>query len=161
MSGLRHVEATGVEPAADSGGALALPERLVLFDGECGFCDWAVGFMMARDPEGRLSFAPLQGETAAQIRAAHPGALPDAIETVIYVRSGADSRRFYDESSAAFEIMKELAGPLVRVLGLLRFLPRPVTDAAYRLFARHRIRLFGHADACRLPSPQERARLLD
>ena len=53
------------------GATPAACERLVLFDGVCGFCDRLVGFLIERDAAERLRFAPLQGETAAALRARH------------------------------------------------------------------------------------------
>ena len=50
----------------------AAPSRLVLFDGVCGFCDRAVRWLIARDPAGRLRFAPPQGEADAALRERHP-----------------------------------------------------------------------------------------
>src|SRR5262245_17251873 len=54
---------------------------IVLFDGACAFCNRAVDWLLRRDPEGRLRFAPLQGETAARLRARHPE-IPAALETI-------------------------------------------------------------------------------
>ena len=39
--------------------------------------------------------------------------------------------------------------------------PRVVRDAVYRLVARNRYRWFGRTEACRLPTPDLRARFLD
>ena len=46
------------------------------------------------------------------------------------------------------------------MLAWLSFLPRPLTDLGYDLFARHRLRVFGRLDACRVPTAAERARFL-
>jgi predicted DCC family thiol-disulfide oxidoreductase YuxK len=40
-------------------------------------------------------------------------------------------------------------------------MPRPLRDLGYDLVASNRYRIFGKLDACRLPSPEERARFLD
>ena len=49
--------------AADPRAADASVER-IYYDGDCGVCHWAVGFVARRDPEGRtFRFAPLDGET--------------------------------------------------------------------------------------------------
>ncbi|BCE16153.1 hypothetical protein RSC3_03509 [Bacillus paralicheniformis] len=39
-----------------------MPERIVLFDGVCNFCDGAVQFIIKHDPEGLFSFASLQSD---------------------------------------------------------------------------------------------------
>jgi predicted DCC family thiol-disulfide oxidoreductase YuxK len=137
---------------------LVLPPRLVLYDGVCGFCDGAVRWLLARDRGRRLHFAPLQGDTAEALRRRHPE-LPQDVDTLVYVETGADGERVHLRSEAVFRVLAELAGPW-RHLVVLRRLPRRLTDAGYRLFARHRYRLFGKLDECAVPEPEERARFV-
>jgi predicted DCC family thiol-disulfide oxidoreductase YuxK len=135
------------------------PRRLVLYDGFCGFCDRMVRWLLDRD-RGRLAYAPLQGPTAAELRARHPE-IPEALETLIYVETGENGFETVSmRSEAVFRLAAQLAPPW-NALAWLRWLPRPLTDLAYRSFARHRYRLFGRLDDCRLPSPEERSRFLD
>jgi predicted DCC family thiol-disulfide oxidoreductase YuxK len=130
----------------------------VLFDGVCNFCDGAVRWLMDRDPEGRLRFAPLQGETAAALRARHPQ-IPGALSTMVLVEGAPGDERVHLESAAIFRTVAQLQSPW-RALSWLRVLPRRLTDPAYRAFARRRYRLFGQRDACRIPTPAEAARFL-
>ncbi len=134
-------------------------ERLVLFDGVCGFCDAAVGRVLERDREARLHFAPLQGRTAAALRARHPE-IPEDVDTVVFVDASGDAERVYLRSEAILRIWAELE-PDRLLLRWLRHVPRPLADLAYRVFARLRYRVFGKLDECRVPSPEERARFLD
>lgn len=131
---------------------------IVLFDGVCGFCDAVVRWMLRHDPEGGLRFAPLQGATAARLRARHP-AIPEGLETLVYVEGPAGAERIYLRSEAVFRAAAAIAAPAW--VGLAARLPRALTDAAYRLVARVRYRLFGRLDACRVPGPGERERMLD
>ena len=131
---------------------------IVLFDGVCGFCDAAVRWLVRCDPEGRLRFAPLQGETAARLRARHPG-IPEGLETLVYVPAS-DGDEIYLRSEAVFRACAAISGS-PRWVGILARLPRALTDLAYRLFARGRYRVFGRLDTCRIPGPGERERMLD
>lgn len=143
---------------ARSGNA-PIPPRLVLFDGFCGFCDRLVRWLLPRD-RGRLVYAPLQGPTAALLRARHPE-IPESLETVVYVEVGDDGgETVWLASAAVFRLAAQLAPPW-NALAWLRWLPRPLTDLAYRSFARRRYRLFGRLEQCRLPTPEERSRFLD
>jgi len=144
-------------PAADS--APRGFERLVLFDGVCGFCDRTVRWLIERDPQGRLSYAPLQGPTAAELRARHPE-IPEELTTMAYVDACGDGERVYLRSEAMFRACADLERP-PRLLGWLAHLPRPLIDLGYALLARNRYRLFGRLDTCRVPSPEERPRFLD
>ncbi len=134
----------------------ALPPQLVLFDGVCGFCDSAIRWLLARDPAGRLCFAPLQGETAAALRRRHPE-IPSELETLVLVESGQAGSRVYLGSEAIWRICAQLAGPW-RLLAWLRWLPPALRDFAYRRFASRRYRWFGRLEACRVPEVAERAR---
>ena len=145
------------QPTAPSAAPLA--PRIVLFDGVCVFCDGFVRWLIARDTSASLHFAPLQGETAAALRAAH-SEIPDELSTLVYVESGDGSERIFLRSDAALRVMAQIDGPW-RWLAGLRRLPRWIRDPVYRLFVRLRYRIFGRRDACRVPSPAERERFLD
>lgn len=138
--------------------------HLVLYDGVCGFCDRLVRWLLDHDPEGRLRYAPLQGETARALRARHPE-IPEDVDTVVYVLASlgpdpdAAGERVYLRSEAVFRIFEVLGGPWRRV-AWLGVLPRALTDLAYRLFARIRYRVFGRFDACRIPNGAEKQRFL-
>jgi predicted DCC family thiol-disulfide oxidoreductase YuxK len=133
-------------------------ERIVLFDGVCGFCDRSVRWLLARDGRRRLRFAPLQGETAAALRARH-AEIPEGVGTIVYVERAGGGERVYLRSEALFRIARELDGPWRR-LAWLAVLPRALTDLVYAPVVRWRYRLFGRLDACRLPTPEERDRFL-
>jgi predicted DCC family thiol-disulfide oxidoreductase YuxK len=137
----------------------AAPAGIVLFDGVCGFCDAAVGWLVRRDPEARLRFAPLQGETAARLRARHPE-IPGGLDTMVYVEGSGPTERVHLRSEAVFRACAAIARA-PRWIRLAALLPRALTDLAYRIFARLRYRVFGRLDACRVPGPGERARMLD
>ena len=130
----------------------------MLFDGVCLFCDAAVDWLTARDPRGRFHYAPLQGGTASLLRARHPE-IPEALETMVLVECVGGAERVYRDSQAVFRVLAQLESPW-RHAALLRFLPRALTDFAYRLFARNRYRLFGRRDRCRIPTPDEAERFL-
>lgn len=99
-------------------------------------------------------FAPLQGETAAAMRARHSEISGD-IDTVVYIEDG----RVHQRSRAFVRLARQLPYPW-RALSWLWIVPRPLSDLAYRLVARLRYRLFGKFDTCKIPSPEERARFL-
>ena len=128
---------------------------LVLFDGECGFCDKNVQFALKHDPSGTLRFATLQGNVGQQsLRAL--GLPADFRDTVILI----DEAGVHLRSTAAWRIALNFSGP-ARLLSWLRLIPRPLRDVGYRIVSRYRYKLFGQANACRVPKPGERERFLD
>ena len=129
------------------------PTRLVLYDGDCGFCQGWVRRVLDADRAGRFRFAPLQGLTAAELRRRHPE-MPSDLDSIVYVDS--EGAVFW-RSAAILRICAELGG-WWRVASWLRWVPRPIADVGYRAFARNRHRLVGAT--CELPDAAVRARFL-
>jgi predicted DCC family thiol-disulfide oxidoreductase YuxK len=127
---------------------------VVLFDGVCNFCNATINFIIEHDRTGYFKFAPLQSETGERLMAEHG---IDRIETdsVILVENG----KAFTHSDAALRIARRLDGIWSWVYAF-RVVPRFIRDAAYKIFARHRYRLFGRQDACMMPTPEIRARFL-
>ena len=128
---------------------------LLLYDGECGFCDGTVQFVLRRDPGGALAFATLQGAQGRRLLAEHPALA--GVDSVIWV--DADGPRV--RTDAVLRLGRYLGGPWALLAALGRLVPRALRDAAYDAFARRRYRWFGRVDACALPAPEERRRFLD
>lgn len=132
---------------------------IVLYDGLCGFCDGVVQWLLARDVRGVLRFAPLQGETAAEVRARHPE-WPDNLDSIVVVDGNGAEERVVWYSSAVWSILRALGGGWGWLAALGGLVPRLVADLGYRLFARVRLRVAGRRDICRVPTPEQRARFL-
>ena len=136
-----------------------LPAQIVLYDGVCGFCNGSVRWLIERDAAARLHYAPLQGETAAALRARHPE-IPTEVETMVFVEVAPGGERVFLRSAAIFRMLRELRAPW-RWLAPLRFvLPRALWDVAYRAFARRRYQWFGRLETCPIPPAELRARFL-
>jgi predicted DCC family thiol-disulfide oxidoreductase YuxK len=134
------------------------PEHpVVLFDGVCNVCSWAVNFIIDRDPEGRFRFASLQSEAGRRILEGfgHTVSSGDP-ETIVVV----DRERVFERSGALLRIARHMRGawPLLTALHVI---PRPLRDALYRWAAARRYKWFGKSDTCRVPTQELRARFLD
>ena len=127
---------------------------VLLYDGECGFCAKSVRWILRHERDDAIRFAPLQGETAAALRAQHPR-IPAAVSALVYVDEG----RAYLRSKAVLHAAAHFRAPW-RWLHAVRWLPGPLLDLGYRVVARLRFRIGGHADACEVPAPDQRARFL-
>jgi predicted DCC family thiol-disulfide oxidoreductase YuxK len=130
---------------------------LLLYDGLCGFCDGTVQFILRRDPQGPLCFAPLQGETARAVLIGHPELL--GVDSLILVIGVGEDQRVVVRSEAVLHIAKYLGG-VWSLATILRVIPRPLRDGAYAFFARRRYQLFGRYDTCPVPAPEVRERFL-
>lgn len=129
------------------------PDGLILFDGVCVFCSRWVRFVIARDPQARFSFAPIQSQRGRAL-AKRFGIDPETPQTNAVIWNG----RAWFKSDAALTVLGELEG--TRPLAGLKAVPRPIRDPVYDLIARHRYRLFGRTEICMVPSAAERARFL-
>ena len=127
---------------------------LVLYDGTCGLCARSVRWILRHERDHELKFAPLQGETTAALRTRHPE-IPQTIDTVVYVSAG----KVYLRSKAFLYASSHLRAPW-RWAHVFRWFPGFLLNVGYRLIAAVRYRVWGHVDACELPSPENRARFL-
>ena len=127
---------------------------IVFYDGVCGLCAALVQWIFAHERDHAIRFAPLQGETCARARARYAN-IPDSIDTVVFVTGG----RAHLRSKAILYVAGHLRAPW-RWGYHLRWLPGPLLDLGYRLVAAVRYRVWGHADACSLATPAQRARML-
>ncbi len=130
-----------------------LPPRIVLYDGVCGLCSRTVRWLLKRDG-GAFHYAPLQGETAARLRTLHPR-IPEQLDSVVYIEDG----RVHLRSKVFLHAARWLTRPW-RWAWYVRWFPAFLLDPFYWLVAKLRYRLFGKFDACKLPTTDERARLL-
>jgi hypothetical protein len=134
------------------------PGPIVLYDGLCGFCDASVQWVLSADRDARYRFAALQGDTAAAILARHPE-LPKELDSILLVEMVDGAERVTWHSNAIFRLCAGLPGAW-KVVSWFGVLPRALTDLGYRTFARLRYYVWGRREACRIPTPGERARFL-
>ena len=138
--------------------AVRAPEHIVLYDGTCGICNRTVQRILDIDGCGQFHFAPLQGPTAAALRARHPD-LPTDLDSIIYVDRSSGEERVFVRSDAALRIAKRL-GSLPVWLTWIPHLPHWLLDLGYRVVARNRHRLSRTLASCPLPPETVRARFL-
>jgi predicted DCC family thiol-disulfide oxidoreductase YuxK len=136
----------------------SLPHRLILYDGDCGFCDRSVQWLLEHDREQRFCFAPLQGETAAALRGRH-ASIPEDLDTMVLVRTEDDTEEVLLRSAAVFGVASELPG-IWSFMGWLRVFPSGLMDWLYRAIAAVRYRIFARKDSCRLVTQEEAHRFL-
>ncbi len=132
-----------------------MTEPIVLFDGVCKFCNGSVNFIIDRDVDKRIHFAPLQSEIAQGLLGRF-GLPATDFDTMILIEHG----RAYARSSAALRIARILGG-WWSLLVVLFAVPPFLRDGAYNLLAANRYRWFGKSDTCRVPTAELRERFLE
>ena len=131
--------------------------NVIFIDGECVFCNRVVSFILAHDPGGLFHFAQLQGALAKDVLARYGRNTSDIDSIYVLTAAGTPEERLSRDGLAAREIWPRLFW-FARVL---RWIPLPLLDFGYQVFAKRRYQLFGKYDVCHVPTPAERARFLD
>lgn len=127
---------------------------VVLFDGTCAFCEGSVRFMARRDRAGYLRFGASQSPQATDILERY-GVNRDSARSIIFIEDG----QVYLRSTATLRIARHLGFPWKLAAALL-WIPVPLRDAVYRVVAAVRHRLAGRSNACEIPPPEIRSRLI-
>ena len=113
---------------------------VLYYDGDCGFCDATIQYVLRHDRAGSLRFAPLQGTNAAQLLRRHPRlATVDSLVWTDWDGSAAGERVFI-RSDAVLHIARYLGWPW-SLAAIGRLVPRVIRDRAYGVFARYRKRV--------------------
>jgi predicted DCC family thiol-disulfide oxidoreductase YuxK len=127
---------------------------VLLFDGVCNLCNGVVQFIIARDPDGRIRFAPLQSAAGKALLSGH-GLPPSDLDSVVLIEDGA----VYRKSDAVIRVAELLGWPY-RAATVGRAVPAPVRDALYDVVAANRYDVFGRKDQCTLPDDDVSERFL-
>ena len=126
---------------------------IILFDGTCAFCEGSVRFIATRD-HGYFRFGASQNPEG-QALLEKLGTSREAARSLILI----DDDRVYLRSDAALRIAQRLNAPW-KYAGALLMVPRPIRDLVYRGVASVRYRLAGRSNACEIPPPEIRSRLI-
>ena len=133
-------------------------KNLVFYDGTCGFCDHIVQLLLSLDKNKQFIFAPLQGETAAELLKDLPEEYKNEDSLVLIENYQEETRSYYVLGKAAFRIMWILGG-ILAIPGAVSFLPSFLYDWGYRLIAKNRHKLF--SNSCHIPTDDEKDRFLN
>ena len=126
---------------------------VILFDGECVFCDHSVQFILKRDVEKVFQFASLQSDVGQQLLKQYN--VDSSMDSIVVIYQ----EKAYMQSDAAIVIAQQFKG-FWRMLGVVKVLPKWLRDKMYVVIAKNRYRLFGKMETCRIPTKEERSRFL-
>lgn len=128
-------------------------KRIVLFDGECNFCDASVQFVIARDPKALFQFASLQSDVGVTLLKEY--SVSEKTDSIVFIEGG----KHYTESTAALKIARNLSG-LWKICYVFMVVPKPLRNLVYRWIAKNRYQWFGKKQQCMLPTIEQRTRFL-
>ncbi|HDR6217278.1 MULTISPECIES: DCC1-like thiol-disulfide oxidoreductase family protein [Bacillus] len=129
-------------------------KSIVLFDGDCNFCNQSIQFIIKRDPKGYFQFASLQSALGKTLLKKYE--IDETIDSIVLI----DKNNSYIKSDAILNICRNLKG-IWKIFTIFILIPRPIRNFCYEKFAKNRYRWFGKQEHCMLPSPEVRKRFLD
>ncbi len=128
--------------------------HIIYYDGECGFCNRSVQWILRRDKHQRFHFAALQSPIA-QKRIEKYG-IKIKLDTIILESEG----HIHQKSDAILHTLYIIGGGW-RLISFLKAIPRPLRNPFYTLFARNRHRFAPQNNQCMLLEPAQKARFID
>lgn len=128
-------------------------EPVILFDGTCAFCERSVRLIATRD-NGYFKFGASQNPEGQAILAQY-GTTREAARSLILIEDG----QLYLRSDAALRIARRMQAPW-KYAAVFLWVPRPIRDLVYRCIAAVRYYIAGRSNACEIPPPEIRERLI-
>lgn len=126
---------------------------ILFYDGNCGFCQQSVQFVLKHEQNHSLNFASLQGETAAKLL---PKNLLQNLDSVVVYQKG----KILTESDAVLFLVRKLKFPF-KVLLIFKLLPVSIRNYFYRIIAMNRYKFTKPGRICKLPEENHRKRFLN
>lgn len=130
-----------------------LPTPILFYDGNCGFCQQSVQFVLKHEKSGVVFFAPLQSNIAKEMKKEYPEL--HNIDSIVFY----EGKELLVESDAVLALATYLKSPFPFAKQGLVF-PKFLRDGLYRLIAKHRHRLIDSNESCLLPTPEQKKRFL-
>jgi predicted DCC family thiol-disulfide oxidoreductase YuxK len=121
---------------------IKINESIIFFDGECNICNRLVRFVIKRS--NNFHVYPLRSDIAKNIlKQNHAGIL--LLNTLVLL----ENKTTYYKSDAVLRIFRKMHG-LWPVLTIFKFIPLPIRNKLYDIFAKNRRRWFGAGENCML-----------
>lgn len=128
--------------------------KIVFYDGDCGFCNSTVQFILAKNKTAPLLyFSALQSDFCTDFFEAHKQKKPNLNTIVFY-----DNGHFFVKSTAAIKITAYLKH--WRWFKVFFIVPKFLRDAIYTIVAKNRKKIKPN-DVCVTPNESEKSRFLN
>ena len=128
-------------------------KEIVFYDGNCGFCNRVVQFILKYEKNRTLFFSAIESSFAKKFFK-ESGIFEAEINTFYFYENG----KFHKRSKAMIQLSKFLKFPL-SLFRLLVIIPPFARDAAYRFIAKRRRKIGG--DFCILAEEYQLERFLN
>ena len=131
---------------------MELDRKIIFYDGECGFCNLSVQFVLNHERNNDIYFSSLQSDYASVFFKSLELPNPD-LSTFYFFNNGV----LFEKSTAALKVLPNLKWYLqIAVIGWI--VPRFLRDKLYDFFAKRRKKLA--KGFCVLPTIEQQQRFL-
>lgn len=120
---------------------------IIFYDGECGFCNSSVQFVLKHRKHNQIYFATLQSDLAKRVLS-NKG-VEIKLDTLYYLKNN----EVYHKSTAGLRITSELKFPYP-LLKILFVVPKFIRDVVYSFIAKRRHNI--QNGFCVLPTEEEK-----
>jgi predicted DCC family thiol-disulfide oxidoreductase YuxK len=127
---------------------------LILFDGICNFCNSAVNFVIKKDKEAFIHFAPLQSPKGRLYLKQYNYPVNN-LNSFVFI----ENNKVYTKSTAALKVCMHLKGLWPLCYGFI-IVPKFIRDGIYSWVAKNRYKWFGVRQECMMPTPEVRSRFV-
>lgn len=121
--------------------------HIIIYDGECNYCDAIVQFLIRVDKKNEFKFAHISSQAGSKMLNKF-GIDSNLHDSFIYVKD----HEYYMYSDGAGQVLLQLGGAYALMGKILLAIPLNIRDAIYKWVARNRYKLFGHKQSCDIPS---------
>lgn len=128
-------------------------KHIVFYDGECGFCQGIVQFVLRNDKRGSINFAPIQSEFTNIFFDNLNKPRPD-LSTFYFYSKG----KLLKKSSAALKLSLKLRFPFP-LLSVFLIVPFFIRDFVYDIVAKNRFNFA--SKSCYIPTDEEKSRFIN
>jgi predicted DCC family thiol-disulfide oxidoreductase YuxK len=133
---------------------LLLKQPILLFDGECGFCNKSIQFLLKHEKNKRLHFAPLQSEVGQILR--NYFEIDAKTDSIILIKN----HSAYIKSCAALRLTVYMKGLWPAMMTFV-IIPPFLRNLVYDSIAKRRMKWYGRIENCALLAKEDRERFLD
>ncbi len=126
---------------------------IVFYDGDCGFCNRTIQFILKNEKNQNLHFTAIQSDFSIEFFESHYFPKPDL--STFYYWNG---RELFSKSTAVLHLLNQLKNRF-QLLKIGYILPKIVRDKMYDFIAKRRHKISN--GFCVIPSAENRKRFIN
>jgi predicted DCC family thiol-disulfide oxidoreductase YuxK len=129
-------------------------DSVIIFDGDCAFCNSCVNLLLRLDKNKKLRFTSSKSNFVKSIERRY-SVNPNKDNSIIFINKSF----LYYRSDAIIKILRVIGFNKFTV-GILKLIPKFIRDAGYNFVAKHRY-IFTKNIVCKFPNDEDKLRFIN